>query len=291
MTRIRFEDLPSRNTPRNAENLNKLNNVVISPTEPTTGEEVWLKKSNNLLNVGSSFVVNTSRDIYMPLEAGTYTLYVGSTTTTSPSATCHIGFTNATGGKFLIKYLEKGSNKKITFTLDQDAVQLTIWSGDYWNQSKDYSTTFNNLMLVKGDVELPYGAYVDKKIYVKNDNGVYDKFYDETNLENYSTEERRIGTWIDGKPLYRKVISCGALPNATSKSVAHGIANLDTFTSVRGIAMATNYKYTKTLPSATPSDLKGAIGLDVSDTSIFISTGLDRTEYTKSYVILEYTKN
>lgn len=46
MTRIRFEDLPSTNTPRNAENLNKLNNVVISPTEPTTGEEVWIDDVN-----------------------------------------------------------------------------------------------------------------------------------------------------------------------------------------------------------------------------------------------------
>lgn len=46
MTRIRFEDLPSTNTPRNAENLNKLNNVVISPTEPITGEEVWIDNVN-----------------------------------------------------------------------------------------------------------------------------------------------------------------------------------------------------------------------------------------------------
>lgn len=46
MTRIRFEDLPSTNTPRNAENLNKLNNVVISSTEPTTGEEVWIDNIN-----------------------------------------------------------------------------------------------------------------------------------------------------------------------------------------------------------------------------------------------------
>ena len=30
--------------------LDKLNNVVISPTEPTTGEEVWIKKGKNLFN-------------------------------------------------------------------------------------------------------------------------------------------------------------------------------------------------------------------------------------------------
>ena len=43
MTKIRFENSPSTNTPINAENLNKLNNVVISSSEPTTVEEVWIK--------------------------------------------------------------------------------------------------------------------------------------------------------------------------------------------------------------------------------------------------------
>lgn len=48
----------------------------------------------------------------------------------------------------------------------------------------------------------------DKKIWCKNDNGVFEKVYDESemNKTNYSTNEQVIGTWIDGKPLYRKVI-------------------------------------------------------------------------------------
>ena len=39
-------------------------------------------------------------------------------------------------------------------------------------------------------------------IYVRNSNGVYEEFI-KKNSEIYSTEEQRIGTWIDGKPLYR----------------------------------------------------------------------------------------
>lgn len=35
----------------------------------------------------------------------------------------------------------------------------------------------------------------------------------------FSLEEKRIGTWIDGKPLYRKMIDFGTLPNNASKSV------------------------------------------------------------------------
>lgn len=37
--------------------------------------------------------------------------------------------------------------------------------------------------------------------------------------QHYSTNEQIIGTWIDGNTFYRKVIDCGALPNATTKYV------------------------------------------------------------------------
>lgn len=50
MTRIRFGDLPSTNTPINAENLNKLNNVIVSSEEPTTGEEVWIDNVNKKIH-------------------------------------------------------------------------------------------------------------------------------------------------------------------------------------------------------------------------------------------------
>lgn len=50
------------------------------------------------------------------------------------------------------------------------------------------------------------------------------------NLENssYSTSEVKTNaTWIDGKPIYKKTIDFGALPNATNKKVNHNISNLD----------------------------------------------------------------
>lgn len=45
---------------------------------------------------------------------------------------------------------------------------------------------------------------------------------------DYSTEEQVIGTWIDGKPLYRKVIYANSIDCTEEgfKYVAHGISNL-----------------------------------------------------------------
>ena len=43
----------------------------------------------------------------------------------------------------------------------------------------------------------------------------------------YSTQEvATADKWINGKTIYRKTINFGALPNATTKNVAHGISNL-----------------------------------------------------------------
>ena len=42
----------------------------------------------------------------------------------------------------------------------------------------------------------------ENSIFVRNSNGVYEEFIKKSE-EVYSTEEQRIGTWIDGKPLYR----------------------------------------------------------------------------------------
>lgn len=51
---------------------------------------------------------------------------------------------------------------------------------------------------------------------------------EEPNIDNskYETQEHRIGTWIDGKPLYRKTISFTTSWN-TSYEFAHGIKDYD----------------------------------------------------------------
>lgn len=45
----------------------------------------------------------------------------------------------------------------------------------------------------------------EQKIYVKNNNDVYEEFISkEDTLEKYSTNETKIGTWINGKKLYSR---------------------------------------------------------------------------------------
>lgn len=59
----------------------------------------------------------------------------------------------------------------------------------------------------------------------KNNKGVTLNDYLD-NLNEYSTDEIKIGTWM-GKPLYRKVLSTVGLPGATKKSINYNITNPD----------------------------------------------------------------
>lgn len=90
------------------------------------------------------------------------------------------------------------------------------------------------------------------------------------------------------RPIIRKVINFGSLPNATTKSVAHGITfNANTsFVKIYGAATDPSTSYIP-LPYAHPTDANN-IAVDVDGTNVTITTGSNRTGYTTSYVVLEY---
>lgn len=113
--------------------------------------------------------------------------------------------------------------------------------------------------------------------------------------ENYSTEEQVVGTWINGKPIYRKVVPV-TLPSGTSNtSTAHGISNMDTLV---------NYSLTwyDSLDGAWYDRFRLweesygiAIEMNINGTNINIHANktntIDWTSRTsKAYATLEYTK-
>lgn len=228
MTRIRFEDLPSTNTPRNAENLNKLNNVVISSTEPTTGEEVWVQKSKNKFNAYKIVFGNQERASYEILGvnkisvtnqgswAKIYTTIYGLEPNKEYTISADVNNSEMTPCGLWID--DNNNNIINTTTSAKSALKTTSsltgtialqfysnWSGN----SKSDKVIYDNIQVEKGSKVTDYEMYVDKKIYAKNDNDIYDEILNVESVDNqrnYSTEEQRIGTWIDGKPLYRKTI-------------------------------------------------------------------------------------
>lgn len=95
----------------------------------------------------------------------------------------------------------------------------------------------------------------------------------------------------DQRQVFRKVINFGALPNATTKSVPHNISLQAgyTFTRIYGTATNPGNSFIP-LPYASPTALNENIELEIDDTDINITTGIDRTSYTTCYIVAEYIK-
>ena len=170
--------------------------VIVSSEEPTTGEEVWLEKGENLIDKnllifgmeldGNGGTLARSNYYITPfIEIESNTIY------TFKGAKSLKGADNYYKDYYDKDYNFISSNDFSTFTTPSNAKYVRF------NGCSDFSI---DLQLEKGEKIIP------KKIHTKTDNG-YEEFYSEENREVYSTEEQRIGTWIDGKPLYRKAFA------------------------------------------------------------------------------------
>ena len=103
---------------------------------------------------------------------------------------------------------------------------------------------------------------------------------------DYSTEEKIIGTWIDGRPLYQKTIDFGALPNATEKSVNHNISNINEVIYIGG----TSKRSSDTTKGITMNLDKITSAVQCRNDVVYVTTTDDRRDWDVTKVTLQYTK-
>lgn len=102
----------------------------------------------------------------------------------------------------------------------------------------------------------------------------------------YSTNETVVGTWIDGKPIYRKVVQ----GNITSKDQSLFVvnANVETMISIRGYDFSNGIYYFPFNYTQNGSTQKAIFYKKDTDTIEFRSNSFKSGEV--FVVILEYTK-
>lgn len=106
-------------------------------------------------------------------------------------------------------------------------------------------------------------------------------------LQVYSMTESRVGTWINGEPIYRKVISLDRFPTRGEyRHYAHGIDNL------RWITNVTIYGYNGTdtflqVPFVSTNDI---VDFFLDFTDLIILSKLDASLYT-GYAVIEYLRD
>jgi microcystin-dependent protein len=106
-------------------------------------------------------------------------------------------------------------------------------------------------------------------------------------LGQYSTSEIVVGTWVNGKPLYRKVYDLGNLPNTGNKDVATGLTDV-MVQNIYGRAYNPVSTNVITLPYVA-IEMQAMVSLAFNNNNIRVVAGSDRSNLT-GYAVLEYTK-
>lgn len=119
------------------------------------------------------------------------------------------------------------------------------------------------------------------------------KNIDFATFADYSLSEINTGIkWVDGKVIYKKTIDFGTLPNNALKNVPHNISNLGYILKIEGIAKRSTdgiFFQIGNAPNPASQSFSVSVHVSVDDTSVGITTGMDRRDMA-AYVTLYYTK-
>lgn len=185
---------------------------------------------------------------------------------------------NNMGGRLLYCQYDNSQTMIGSRTETTPNTPITTGNDTYYIRFSTNTGTATNMVVQEGSSIIIPSINVDgEEIY-------------NANLMNYSTSEQRIGTWIDGKNLYRKVIDFGTLPNNTQANVNHNISNMGQMVNISGVAYTSSTRLP--IPMVGNSGIASglAISIAVFNSTMRITTNADATAYS-AYVILEYTKN
>ena len=141
----------------------------------------------------------------------------------------------------------------------------------------DYAQT---IQVEEGSTATSYEPYVVSSIYVDNE-----EIYSKDNIDIYSTNEIRIGTWIDGKPIYRTVYEKN---NTTSGNTSYSITPPSNF---RVITKLDIMQYTANEGSYIHDYYNSSSDyLRIFYSSQLIQVRTSKTSSYNHYITIEYTK-
>lgn len=163
-----------------------------------------------------------------------------------------------------------------TFPAECDKLFLFVYSNSDGSANVGDYIDYNNLMIEEGSTATEYYPH-------QNLNGE----------EIYSTNEIIIGTWIDGKKIYRKVVTSTNLPSNIENKIPHGISNLNAVINISGYYKAggLNLYYPVCYIGATISnDYKIYTNVYNNDISSYCGVYNTGNTYYDAYIVLEYTK-
>lgn len=198
MSDMYFKSLPDTSTPLIPDNLDKLNDIKVSPTEPTTNEKVWIQKGKNLIKnflmhyqlTGTGLTPDDYCATTDYIEILLNTDYIFSNSLNTPAGGIYVFDKN----KVFLERISIDNNLAVININNLNAKYITILT---WATNID---DLQWMQLEQGPTATEHEEYIEKAIYAKNDNGLYEKFYSEDALNSMSANDwvfdlRQIGTF------------------------------------------------------------------------------------------------
>lgn len=197
----------------------ELSTVAVSATQPITNKKVWFKIGKNKFDKSryiENIATGASRTKNLKLEPNTvYTM--SSNMTKTSSNTADLFFASGCNASVSTDANGVWDGQSRTVTSDENGYVTVAYRKQSTSQTPNLMDAW--YQIEQGSTATEYEAYIEATIYVKNNNGVYEKFIN-NEAEKYSANELAIGTWIDGETVYRKIIE------ATSPAVADTNTNI-----------------------------------------------------------------
>jgi hypothetical protein len=150
------------------------NNVIVSSTKPVTGEEIWIQKGKNLFNkdnVTNGFRFDSKGLPYAQAQCS-ISGFIKANRNTNYVVNFTIDYLNA------ICYYDK--TKNFISRNDLNSSFVTPSNCEYIRLSR-LTDELDATQLEQGSTVTGKEEYITKKIHVKNNNGVYEEFYEESN--------------------------------------------------------------------------------------------------------------
>lgn len=224
--------------------------------------------------------------LYIPITGGkTYTIskvssnvFRVTTTTQIPAIGVSIASTTV-----------NNSATSITYTTDTDAKYLVV---NYYANADTLTeqVILDSIQIEEGSTATTYESFNSTKINIDGKD-----IYNE-GLSVYSTNEQIIGTWIDGKSLYRKVIQ-DTMPTTTDGTMAKKDVDISSlnydFIYLRNafcFGISSGTKFNLPLNMQRFDDLSKVMIASIYGNSIELRTNKASYGGLSIYIILEYTK-
>lgn len=172
----------------------------------------------------------------------------------------------------------RGNLLPTTLSIDiQRLYQVDINSAEFRTLLVNIAQSINNIMVAVNSK--PSGSYSTNEVASGS------TFYPDPILSSYTTQSPSM------RQIINKVVNIGTLPNTATKSVAHGITWGSNFLLIGIKGAATNAAKNKAIELGYSSPIPAEnISVWTDNTNVNIKTGMDRTEYTDSQIILEFIK-